>query len=80
MPIPSLVGNSKLFSYSIPTLIQKLTPSKVTLGFIYLQSVGILFFSANLTQFNFALFFLVELDNFSNFTWVSENLILILST
>ena len=79
IPTPLLVGTSVLSSTSIPTLIQKLIPSKVTLGFKYLQSVGILPFSANLTQFSLTLFFLVELDIFSNLTWVSVNLILTLS-
>ena len=80
IPTPLLVGTSMLSLTSIPTLIQKLIPSKVTLGFKYVQLVGILPFSANLIQFNLALFFLVELDIFSNLTWASVNLILILST
>ena len=60
IPIPLFLGFSKISSTSIPTLIQKLIPSKVTLGFEYLQPVGILPFSANLTQFSFALFLLVD--------------------
>ena len=80
IPIPLFVGISELSSISIPTLIQKLTPSKVTLGFEYLHAIGILPFSANLIQFSLALLLLVDSDSFYNLTWVSVNLILTLST
>lgn len=80
IPIPSLFGISVLSTYSIPTHINQSIPSKITCGLIYLQLVGILFFSQSLIQLSFALFFFLDVAIFSNLTCVFVNLIFTLST
>jgi hypothetical protein len=45
MPIDSFVNSIGFCSTSIPTETNQLTPSNVTLGFVYLEFSGILLFS-----------------------------------
>ena len=68
IPTPSLVGRIEDSSYSIPTVRYQFNPSYLIRGFVYLQFVGILLYSANLIKFSFCLFFFLEVANPSTFT------------